>query len=388
LKAALRILQVTPSYKPALIYGGPTMSVSMLAEQLALAGEKVKVYTTTANGKTELDVVAGNVTSVDGVEVIYFKRITKDHTHFSPRLLLQLWRQCRQFDVVHIHGWWNTVSVLACWVAQKRRMAVIVSPRGMLSNYSFGNKNNPAKSLIHRLLGRSLLKRSFIHVTSHNEYEAVSSLVKSKGIFNIPNFIRLGKVDHTRSPLADGVLKLIFFSRIEEKKGLDILLAALRHVNVPFQLTVAGSGELEYTSRLKKMAAAYGIDDRITWIGFQTANKFDVLAGQDLMVLPSYDENFGNVVIESLSAGTAVLISKQVGLADYVTEKQLGWVCELNERSFAETMNNTYLQKAKLNAIRDQAPSIIRNDFDTNKMIARYIGMYQQVLNTSAEHSN
>jgi len=359
------------------------MSVSMLAEQLTRAGEKLKVYTTTANGKTELDVVAGSVISVDGVDVIYFKRITKDHTHFSPRLLLQLWRHCRQFDIVHIHGWWNTVSVLACWVAQKRGMAVIVSPRGMLSNYSFGNKNNSAKRLIHRLLGKPLLKKSFVHATSDNEFKAISALIKPKGIFNIPNFIRLDAVEFPRVQLTDGVLKLLFFSRIEEKKGLDILLSALRHVTIPFKLTVAGSGDSGYTNRLKKMAVEYDIDNRITWIGFQTGGKFEVLAGHDVMVLPSYDENFGNVVIESLSVGTAVLISKQVGLADYVAEKQLGWVCELNERPFAEAINNIYSLKTKLNTIRDQAPSIIQDDFDTRKIVGRYIGMYHEVLNRS-----
>jgi glycosyltransferase involved in cell wall biosynthesis len=364
------------------------MSVSMLAEQLAQTGERVEVYTTTANGKDELAVDDGKVVSVDGVDVIYFKRITKDHTHFSPRLLLQLWRQGRQFDVVHIHGWWNTVSVLACWLAQKRGLTVIVSPRGMLSSYSFSNKNNSAKSLIHRLVGQKLLKKSFVHATSDNEYKAVSSLVKPKGIFNIPNFIRLDAVEHSHERLEGNGLKIIFFSRVEEKKGLDILLEALRYVNIPFQLTIAGSGEPEYINRLKKIATEHSIDDRMEWIGFQTGKKFEILAEHDLMVLPSYDENFGNVVIESLSAGTAVLISKQVGLADYVTEKQLGWVCDLNEQSFAEAINNTYMQKAKLSEIRNQAPSIIRNDFDANKIVARYIGMYHEVLNRSTAHSN
>lgn len=382
----MKILHVTPAYKPALIYGGPTMSVSMLAEQLARATVHTEVYTTTANGKHELDVKQGKAVLVDGVNVTYFKRVTKDHTHFSPRLLLQLWRKCRQFDVVHIHGWWNTVSVLACWIAQRRRAMVIVSPRGMLSSYSFGNKNSLAKRLIHLLLGRSLLEKSFIHATSHNEYEAVLSLLKPSAIFNIPNFIRLDRVSHSRAPLSDDVLRLIFFSRIEEKKGLDILLNALQRVSMPFRLTVAGSGARAYADGLKKMAADYGIGDKINWIGFQTEKKFEVLANHDLMVLPSYDENFGNVVIESLSAGTAVLISKQVGLADYVIEKHLGWVCECDAQSVADAINSIYLIKGKLNDICNKAPSIIQNDFDANNIVDRYISMYHDVLNIPAGH--
>ena len=78
----------------------------------------------------------------------------------------------------------------------------------------------------------------------------------------------------------------------------------------------------------------------------------------DLMVLPSHDENFGNVVIESLSVGTAVLISKNVGLADYVTENNLGWVCDLNEDSVSAIISTGLaLESDKLQAIRQQAPA-------------------------------
>ena len=60
------------------------MSVSMLSEQLAAAGIGVSVYATTANGTEELPVKTNSILNVDGVQVTYFKRITKDHTHFSP----------------------------------------------------------------------------------------------------------------------------------------------------------------------------------------------------------------------------------------------------------------------------------------------------------------
>src|SRR3954466_11833550 len=122
-----------------MIYGGPTMSVSMLSEQLVKAGIDCSVFTTTANGPTELPVTIGIPVNVDGVWVTYFKRITKDHTHFSPALLLALWQRVKQYNIVHIHAWWNTVSVLSGLIAVLRGVPVIVSPRGTLSNYSFHN---------------------------------------------------------------------------------------------------------------------------------------------------------------------------------------------------------------------------------------------------------
>ncbi|NNU34836.1 glycosyltransferase [Mucilaginibacter sp. S1162] len=113
----MKILQINASYKPAYIYGGPTMSVAKLSEQLVNAGNEVTVFTTTANGKYELAIDPNKSILVDGVSVTYFKRITKDHSHLSPGLLLNLWRNVRKFDIIHIHAWWNLVSVFSAFIA-------------------------------------------------------------------------------------------------------------------------------------------------------------------------------------------------------------------------------------------------------------------------------
>jgi glycosyltransferase involved in cell wall biosynthesis len=381
LKNGLKILQINASYKPAYIYGGPTMSVSKLCEQMVKAGFVIEVFTTTANGPVELSVIPNKQTMVDGVAVTYFKRLTKDHSHFSPALLRRLWKDVKSFDLVHIHAWWNLVSVLSGWIALVRGIPVIVSPRGTLSSYSFTNKNNLPKKIIHGLLGKGLLKRSYIHVTSGREKAGIETLIHPKSITVIPNFIALPEPVTDIQPKQDDHFKLIFFSRIEEKKGLDILLNALTAITVPYHLTIAGDGNADYIDQLKAIAAVNGLAGRISWIGFQGANKFDLLQQHDLMILPSYDENFGNVVIESLSVGTAVLISKNVGLADYVAENNLGWICELVEGDISSRLNNIADSKDKLSAIRKHAPVLIRIDFNEAPLTEKYINMYHQIIN-------
>ena len=150
----MKILQVSASYKPAFIYGGPTMSVSKLSEELLIGGEQVTVYTTLANGLSELEFEPGKERKVDGVSVTYFKRITKDHTHFSPSLLNRLQKTLHEYDVVHIHAWWNLISIFSCLVAVIKKKPVILSPRGTLSNYSFHNRSSLIKRLIHSFLGK------------------------------------------------------------------------------------------------------------------------------------------------------------------------------------------------------------------------------------------
>ena len=376
----MKILQINASYKPAFIYGGPTMSVSILAEQLAKAGVWVNVVTTTANGVNELPVELNTPVIVDGVKTIYFKRITKDHTHLSPSLLAYVWRNAKEYDAIHIHAWWNLVSVLSCLVAIMRKVPVVVSPRGTLSNYSFNNKNSGSKNIIHAVLGRPLLRKCYIHTTSDNESSAVNSIIRSKGSFNIPNFIALGANAPQLENGQDEYLRLLYLSRIEEKKGLDILLDALKTVTVPYKLTIAGDGNPDYVNHLKGIAEKNNISDKISWIGFQQENKFDVLREHDLFILPSHDENFGNVVIESLSVGTPVLISENVGLADYVKETGMGWICQTNAASVSNAINAIADHKDMLEAIREYAPGKIEKDFDESKLVQQYIDMYDKIM--------
>jgi glycosyltransferase involved in cell wall biosynthesis len=87
------------------------------------------------------------------------------------------------------------------------------------------------------------------------------------------------------------------------------------------------------------------------------------------------------VVIESLAAGTAVLISDKVGLADYVAENNLGWLCKTNPASISAAINDVFLnRKAALKKIRENAFSIVSDDFNEANLTTKYIALYQSII--------
>jgi len=356
------------------------MSVTMLSEQLAAAGTDTAVYTTTANGSEELPVAVGKPVNLDGVTVTYFKRITGDHTHFSPSLIKTLWKNVKGFDVIHIHTWWNTVSVFSVLIALIRNKPVVFSPRGTLSPYSFGNKNRAIKRLIHEVIGKPLLRNCHFHATSAREADAIRTGFNPLSITVIPNFVVFPGNNYVAGDQNSGVFRIAFFSRIEEKKGLDLLISALPLLRAPYQLMIAGNGNADYVAALKKQSKANGTEPNITWAGFLHDEKFRFLAEQQLLVLPSHDENFANVVIESLSEGTAVLLSRFVGLAEYVTENHFGWTCELTPELIAEKINAIARENIELSRIRVNAPGKIRQDFNKAALTRRYQVMYQNIL--------
>jgi glycosyltransferase involved in cell wall biosynthesis len=378
----VRILQINASYKPAYVYGGPTMSVSKLCEVLVDHGEDVEVLTTLANGTQEFDFPSGEMTRIDKVPVRFFKRLTKDHSHFSPALLKYLYSSSNKIDLIHIHAWWNLVSILSCLIAIRKNTPVLLSPRGTLSPYSFKVGNVFVKKIIHRLVNRRLLRSCHFHVTSGKEKEDLLEIIAPKSVRVIPNFIQLPELTTVnRQATENPVLRLLFLSRIDAKKGLPILFEALAKVNFPYQLTIAGSGDGHYIRDLKILATKLKIEENISWIGHQDSpQKFRVLNAHDLLVLPSHDENFANVVIESLAMGTAVLLSTAVGLADYVKAKGYGWISKLNAEDFSHNLEKIYENRAALQQIRLSSPEKVRADFEEKHLIKEYLAMYKQII--------
>ncbi len=135
---------------------------------------------------------------VDGVPVTYFRRITKDHTHVSPALWKRLYRDCREYDVVHIQSWWNVLVIVAAIICHLRKVKVVVSPRGMLSDYILTATNSKAKQLIHSLAGqKSALEQSYFHATAPIEYEECQRLIPGWQGFMLPNILDIARYPDT-----------------------------------------------------------------------------------------------------------------------------------------------------------------------------------------------
>jgi glycosyltransferase involved in cell wall biosynthesis len=371
----MRILHIAPSYKPAYIYGGTIESIAKLCEALAAAGEDVTVFTTTANGKIELNVIPGKEYHVEGVKVIYFKRQTKDHSHISIDLWRQLNRECRNYDAIHIHSWWNVLVMGAALICKRKKVKPVISPHGMLSNYIMQHSNTAAKKLMHTTAGKSLLQYGFLHTTSEAEFAECKKLIAGWQGGIIPNIISLPplKIHKKENP----VFTIIFLSRIHPKKGIELLMEAISKLTTDVCLKIAGTGEEQYTESLKGIAESLHIQNKIQWLGWQNRDeKFEVLMQADLFALTSYNENFANVTVESLYAGTPVLLSQQVGLSDFVKANDLGWICTLKPKDIAKKIEAAIYDIEKRKRINHWAPVIIQNHFSAEKLIPQYLQLY------------
>lgn len=373
----MKILIVTPSYKPAYIYGGPIFSVAYLAEQLSKNNE-VLVLSTTANGIDELCIETNKIQVVDGVNVIYFNRQTKDHSHFSIGLLKYLWTNVNKYDVIHIQSWWNLVAIFSLLICKIKKMNVVISPRGMLSQYSL--QSSFFKRIFLKYIGVRLLTNVKIHTTSIHELNSIKDININFELSNIPNVVNISELRKINfNPINNNKLSILFLSRIHPKKGLDSLFNVLSNVDFDFNLNIVGDGDVTYIDELKKLSNSYNISHKIFWLGSKYENeKMKMYLDADLFVLPSLDENFANTVVESLSVGTAVLLSKSVGLSDFVLENNLGWVYNNTNEDLKVKLDEIYANREKLIDIAEKAPAIVNNKFSTAHIMQNYLNLYAQ----------
>lgn len=379
----IKIIHIIPAYKPAWHYGGPSQSVSALCEALAANDEDVEVLTTTANGKTELNIPTSQSIFVSGVKVRYFARFSKDPIHFSPALLWHLYKLLQKQNghvVIHVHAWWNLVSILAVMIACFLNIPVVLSPRGMLSPYTFSTGRIFTKTLSHYFL-KKLLGYCHLHVTSEQEQKEILDVIQAKSISMLPNLIQPPVPFQRVHNEGNDVFKILFLSRIDPKKGIEILFEALALVKFQYQLSIAGKGTNSYISTLKKMAAGLKIADSLVWLGeANPIDKYRLMARNQLLALPSLNENFGNVVLECLSVGTPVLVSNRVGISTYVEKHNLGWVSVLSATSIAKILSEAYTDKQKREYIAKNAPELVIQHFSSKQLITHYLHLYHRCL--------
>lgn len=372
-------IHITPYYKPAWIYGGPIQSIAYLVDSQQFLTGSTKIFTTTANGNKELLYNEKEHQEVDGARVYYFPRRGLKSAFLAPGLLWKLFLSLQKGNIIHIHTWWNLTAILSIAICHFKGIRPVFSPRGMLSPYSFQSGRSIGKKLFQAIIGKRLLRNTILHATSELELKECQNIIPNWPHFVLPNILDLPKNLLERSKTGATPLNLMFLSRIHPKKGLELLFEALSTNNGSWVLNIAGDGEEAYIEKLKELATQFGIASKIHWLGWvDGAAKFELLAQQDLLVLTSYNENFANVIIESLAVGTPVLVSNQVGLWEYVQQNNLGWVSALDAQAIAATIVKAQADQQHRAWICNNAPEIIQRDFSPLHIAQQYLDAYQK----------
>jgi glycosyltransferase involved in cell wall biosynthesis len=391
----LRVLQIVPSI--SLVYGGPSQMVRGLSAALVRAGAAVTVITTNSNGDSgqpPLEVPLNLPLSEDGYTVRYFRCAPFRRYKFSWELLRWLATNAQDYDIAHIHALFSPVSTAAATIARWRKLPYLLRPMGTLDQADLSKKRQ-LKQIYGRLLERpNLAGAAAVHFTSAQE-AAVSYRFGAKTRDVV---IPLGVNPPLKLPedRAEAILqqfgipphrpRLLYLSRLDPKKGLDLLIPALEQLaqaGVEFHLILAGANpqdpayEQGVCDRIRQSPLAH----RTTLTGFVTGDaKAALLKTADCFVLPSYYENFGIAVAEAMMAGLPVVISKGVYIWEDIAQSQSGWVCDLTVESLKQALGEA-LSRSELRQERgESARRFAVEQYGWDAIAQQTLATYEQIL--------
>ena len=172
--------------------------------------------------------------------------------------------------------------------------------------------------------------RMSLHVTSDDEALESTRCLGNPTTCVIPNGIDIPPLPPT--PIEDGVLKILFIGRLDPKKGLENLITALQALSErgsgPWRLQIVGDGDPGYVLGLKRLASECGIGSGVEFSGdLRGQEKYHAFANSDVVAVPSYTENFGNVVAEALAHARPVIASRATPWREVRGQHECGlWV--------------------------------------------------------------
>lgn len=230
----------------------------------------------------------------------------------SPQMRKWLYSQAQSanVDIFHNHSLWMMPNVYPGQVARRFQIPFVVSPRGCFTEYAL-SIGSPVKRVFWPLVQRSALEMtSLFHATAESEVADIRRMGYQQPVAVIPNGIDL-PIPMPRTEF--GYRRLLFLGRIHPNKGLDMLLQSWKAVEDRFtdwQLSIVGPDDGGYLNQVMKLSADLALK-RVEFKGPKFGvQKWQAYSNADIFVLPSYSENFGMSVVESLASGVPAIVSK------------------------------------------------------------------------------
>ena len=191
---------------------------------------------------------------------------------------------------------------------------LILSPRGELEIGAISNKLFLKKLYIYlfsNYISRNIL---FYHFTSIIEKDYANNLIKINNYKILPNYVPDYFNKKYLNLICDIRTNFIYLGRLQEKKNLNILIKAYSKlptkIKIKHNLLIVGEGSKQYTSYLKSLVIMNSAGKYIKFLGKKYSPEKELLLSHSkCLILISKSENWGNVIIESLSVGTPVIIS-------------------------------------------------------------------------------
>jgi len=341
----VRILVVACRYHPAKNSGGPVISIDNVC---TLLHDRAEFYVVALDHdvgtEKRFDDITPGWNQRENCSVYYLS-----NNDLKEGVLNSLITEVNP-DFLYINSLFSYRFVIPALKCSRRMgLPVLLAPRGQLCQNAFKKKVRKLSYLylFRKLFGGSMV---FYQYTSDEEFHSILKYLppprdRLMKLSNIPNI----KIKPPKKvPKIKGCLRIIFLSRIHSKKNLLGAIDFLMDVRGDVVFNIYGPKEdLSYWALCLDRISKLPMNVEVNYCGsIDYDSVFTIFSNHDVFLFPSFSENYGHVIAESLLSGCPVLISDQTPWSP-VSDAGVGWAYSLDDRDgFIRTLNSLVLMDA------------------------------------------
>lgn len=368
----IKILHTLFYYYPSEI-GGPANSLYWINNNISSQDFEVHVVATSSG-----------VRSVEKA-LEHYRSTSQKVVFTSPNLFeffSKSFKRLKGIDIIQFSSLFFKPTLPLIVISLLFRKKIILSPRGELYESALNVKTRSKKVWIFIL--KLFQKNIHFHATNETERKLIEKFFpKHKSITIIPNYIEL-----PRKQEASIGNQFIFIGRINSIKNLDILIEAFAEFvqnkeTQNYELVILGEArlpeELDYKERLLQLIEQK-YTNKVKFLGHISGkDKFKLIAQSKALFLVSKSENFGNVVLESLSQGTPVIATHGTPW-EMLEEKRIGFWISPQKKEILNSMEKINgLSTSDYQLMRVNAFKIVKSKFEIKENIKIWEEYYKNI---------
>ncbi|SHJ00830.1 glycosyltransferase [Flavobacterium terrae] len=356
--------------------GGPCNSVYWLTDELTSNGFEVQIFTNTIGIKDGL-VKTNEYTKT------YYGQVYYDNKKNYLKKIKLIYLGIKNSEILHLNGFFSKSSLLSFFISRLffRHKKILISARGELSDKAL-IYNNLLKKIVlvfYKLFSLGV----FFHSTSEKESDEIKKKFNKSRVFELPNYFKPKKRILNKIKNKD----LLYIGRIHHKKSIHKMIEGLylskTFKKSDYKFIIVGNHEMRhqnYFDFLKTKISEYDLVDKIEFKGFKEGDEKEIIYASSYMTLMlSENENFGNVVVESLNQGTPVIAS--TGTPWSILEKnKCGYHIDNSPMIIAKIIDEVLeISNEEYVEMCDRSIRLVEDNFMMKTKINNWIEVYNQI---------
>lgn len=316
-------------FYPAFKAGGPIKSVFNIIQALKFDLDIIVVTSNKDIDGTILNVNVNEVLDENNFKIIYLDNTTKPLQKLKE-ILTEI-----NPDIIYCNSLFSfKFTLLPVYIVNKLSVnRVIIAPRGMLGKGALVLKSGKKKVFLNLVKKLKFFKNVTWHASTDIEKSEIVDVFGAKAnVFVAKNISSaLPEIKSHVSIKKSGEARFIFVSRISKKKNLlfilNVLMKLPKSMNFQFEIF----GPIEEEAYWEECKVLIDEDSRINYSGILNPQEISIkLQEFHFFLLPSLNENYGHVIVESINNGVPVIISDQTPWQD-LKEQNVGWAIPLKD---------------------------------------------------------